>query len=81
MGPGCGTGVVESGTACVYQCCWTYNVHNTCMSGKLFSAMEALVEVYLTCTSRLPLYVYSKNHLHSQRHDFTALLGFSISLS
>ena len=32
MGPGCGTGVVESGTACVYQCSWTYNVHNTCMS-------------------------------------------------
>ena len=32
MGPGCGTGVVESGTACVYQCSWTYNVHNSCMS-------------------------------------------------
>ena len=32
MDPGCGTGVVESGTACVYQCSWTYNVHNTSMS-------------------------------------------------
>ena len=50
MGPGCGTGVVESGTACVYQCSWTYNVHNTCMSVMSVVVTEQGLVILLSLT-------------------------------
>ena len=52
MGPGCGTGVVESGTACVYQCSLDLQiVHNTCMSAGAYEPPKAARSVQLRRTA------------------------------